>query len=69
LDVWAIRTDGRSQNAAMMLMRQKPGQRGSGGCDVVLGWLESRQPTLSNDYKINHPMQLNKLFTFNTPMS
>lgn len=40
LDVWAIRTDGRSQNAAMMLIRQKPGQRGSGGCDGVLGWLK-----------------------------
>jgi hypothetical protein len=30
LDVWAIRTDGRSQNAAIMLIRQKPGQRGNG---------------------------------------
>jgi len=64
-----MRTDGRSQNAAIMLMRQKPGQRGSGGCDVVLGRLESRQPTLINDYKINHPLQLNKLFTFYIPMS
>ena len=63
LDVWAMRTDGRSQNAAMMLMRQKPGQRGSGGCDVVLGRLDSRQPTLIIDYKINHPLRLNKLFT------
>jgi hypothetical protein len=40
LDVWAIRTDGRSQNAAMMLMMQKPGQRGNGSCDVVLGRLD-----------------------------
>jgi hypothetical protein len=40
LDVWAIRTDGRSQNAAIMLMRQKPGQRGSGGGAVVLGLLD-----------------------------
>jgi hypothetical protein len=40
LDVWAIRTDGRSQNAAIMLMRQKPGQRGSGSWDDVLGRLQ-----------------------------
>ena len=59
-----MRTDGRSQNAAMMLMRQKPGQRGSGGCGVVLGRLESRQHALINDYNTNHPLQLNKLFTF-----
>jgi len=59
-----MRTDGRSQNAAMMLMRQKPGQRGSGGCDAVLGRLESRQHILIKDYKINHPLQLKKLFTF-----
>ena len=63
-----MRMDGRSQNAAMMLMRQKPGQRGSGGCDV-LGRLESRQPTLINDYKINRPLQLHKLSTFYIPMS
>ena len=69
LDVWAMRTDGRSQNAAMMLMRQKPGQRGSCGCEVVLGRLERRQPTLINDHTIKHPFQLNKLFTFYIPMS
>jgi len=64
-----MRTDGRSQNAAMMLMRQKPGQRGSVGCDVVLGRLESTQHALINDYKTNHPLQLNKLFTFQIPIS
>jgi hypothetical protein len=46
-----MRTDGRLQNAAMIVMRQKPGQRGSGACGVVLGRLDRRRLALINDHK------------------
>lgn len=36
VDVWEIKTDGRSQNAAIRLRRQKPGHLGNGGPDAVV---------------------------------
>jgi hypothetical protein len=71
-DVWAIKTDGRSQNAAIILMRQKPGQRGSGGCDVVLGRLEEIKNIVIMriaSHKNEVPSIIHLLFTFYMPMS
>lgn len=38
LDVLGIKTDGRSQKAAIILSKQKPGHLGSGG--VGDGWID-----------------------------